>query len=153
MPDHMSTAVPPRDATASAFELPSLVRAVASRLPVFPPSLACALALSLIAPRVVGREELATFDGKTFRVVVRDAGIGVAFRVRSGYFEPVLADRAVDVTFTARAADFLLLATRRADPDMLFFDRRLLIEGDTETGLRLKNVLDAVELPRWVTGA
>jgi predicted lipid carrier protein YhbT len=45
------------------------------------------------------------------------------------------------------------LATRRADPDMMFFDRRLLIEGDTETGLRLKNILDAIELPRWLTGA
>ena len=153
MPDHTSTAMPSRDATASVFELPPLVRAVASRLPAFPPAVACALALSLIAPRVVGRDELATFDGKTFRIVVRDAGIGVAFRVRSGYFEPMHADRAVDVTFTARAADFLLLATRRADPDMMFFDRRLLIEGDTETGLRLKNILDAIELPRWLTGA
>jgi predicted lipid carrier protein YhbT len=35
----------------------------------------------------------------------------------------------------------------------MFFDRRLLIEGDTDAGLRLKNLLDAVELPRWLTGA
>jgi predicted lipid carrier protein YhbT len=153
MPDHTSTAMPPPDAPASAFELPPLVRAVTSRLPAFPPSVACALALSMVAPRVVGRDELATFAGKTFRIVVRDAGIGVAFRVCSGYFEPMHADRAADVTFTARAADFLRLATRRADPDMMFFDRRLLIEGDTETGLRLKNILDAIELPRWLTGA
>ena len=142
-----------RDATTPAFELPPLVRAVLSRLPVFPPTVACAVALSLIAPRVMGREALATLDGKTFRITVRDAGISVAFRVRSERFEPVHTAGAVDVTFTACAADFLLLATRRADPDTLFFDRRLLIEGDTETGLRLKNILDAIELPRWLTGA
>ena len=101
----------------------------------------------------MGRDALATLDGKTFRIVVRDAGVSVAFRVRSERFEPMHADRAVDVIFTACAADFLLLATRRSDPDTLFFDRRLLIEGDTETGLRLKNMLDAIELPCWLTGA
>jgi predicted lipid carrier protein YhbT len=30
----------------------------------------------------------------------------------------------------------------------LFFER-LLLEGDTEAGLRLRNCLDVVELPRW----
>ena len=73
--------------------------------------------------------------------------------MRPERFEPIPAGGAVDVTFTARAADLLLLATRRADPDMLFFDRRLVIEGDTETGLLLKNLLDAIELPRWLTGS
>ena len=153
MPDFASTASPSRGATTPAFVLPPLVRAVASRLPAFPPAVACAFTLSLIAPRVVGRDALATLDGKTFRIVVRDAGAGVAFRVRSERFEPLRADRAVDVTVTASAADFLLLATRRANPDTLFFDRRLLIEGDTEAGLRLKYILDAIELPRWLTGA
>lgn len=141
-----------RDATAPAIELPPFVRAVVSRLPSLPPAITCALVLSLIAPRVVGRDALATLDGKAFRVVVRDAGASVAFRVRTDRFEPVHHRGAVDVTLTACAADFLLLATRRADPDTLFFDRRLLIEGDTDTGLRLKNILDAVELPRWLTG-
>lgn len=153
MSPYASPASPPRDVTAPAFELPPLVRAVVSRLPAFPPAIACALALSAIAPRVLGRDSLATLDGKAFRIAVRDAGAAVAFRVRSPRFEPIRADHAVDVTFTACAADFLLLATRRADPDTLFFDRRLLIEGDTETGLLLKNMLDAIELPRWLTGA
>ncbi len=153
MPYFMSTASPPRDASIPALELPSIVRALASRLPAFPPAMACALALSLIVPRIVGEEAFATLDGKTFRIVVRDAGAGVAFRIRSARFAPLRADHAVDVTITASAADFLLLATRRADPDTLFFDRRLLIEGDTETGLMLKNILDAIELPRWLNRA
>jgi predicted lipid carrier protein YhbT len=153
MPISSATESPPRGTAAPAFVLPPLVRAVASRLPAFAPAVASALALSLIAPRVVGRDTLDAFDGKSFRMVVRDAGFGVAFRVRSPRFEPMSTKPAVDVTFTASAVDFLLLATRRADPDTLFFDRRLLIEGDTETGLRLKNVLDAIDLPRWLTGA
>ena len=138
----------------TAFVLPLFVRAVTSRLPAFPAAVAGALTLSLIAPRIVGRDALATLEGRTFRIVVRDAGTGVAFRDRAGALRAAAPrPQAVDVTFTANAADFLRLATRRADPDTLFFDRRLLIEGDTETGLQLKNMLDAVELPRWLTGA
>jgi predicted lipid carrier protein YhbT len=36
---------------------------------------------------------------------------------------------------------------RKEDPDTLFFSRRLLMEGDTELGLLVKNTLDAMELP------
>lgn len=153
MADYATAGSTTRGATAAPFELSPLVRAVLSRLPAFPPTVACAVTLSLLAPRVMARDALATLDGKTFRIIIRDAGVGVTFRVRSDRFEPMHADQAVDVTFTACAADFLLLATRRVDPDTLFFDRRLLIEGDTETGLRLKNMLDAIELPGWLTGA
>lgn len=32
------------------------------------------------------------------------------------------------------------------DPDTLFFQRRLVIEGDTELGLYVKNLMDAIEL-------
>lgn len=60
-----------------------------------------------------------------------------------------------DVTLSATAHDFLLLAQRQQDPDTLFFSRRLSMEGDTELGLVVKNALDAIELPvldprQWV---
>ena len=47
--------------------------------------------------------------------------------------------------FRGNANDLLLVAARKADPDMLFFQRRLVIEGDTELGLEVKNVMDAIE--------
>jgi predicted lipid carrier protein YhbT len=50
-----------------------------------------------------------------------------------------------DVTIRGRLWEFMLLATRRCDPDTLFFDRRLSIEGDTELGLAVKNALDALD--------
>ncbi|HEX7954152.1 MAG TPA: SCP2 sterol-binding domain-containing protein, partial [Burkholderiales bacterium] len=50
------------------------------------------------------------------------------------------------VVISAGTRDFLRLARREADPDTLFFDRKLLIEGDTELGLLLKNTLDAIDL-------
>ncbi len=45
--------------------------------------------------------------------------------------------------------DFHLLASRREDADTLFFARRLVMEGDTDLGLIVKNTLDAVDWPRF----
>ena len=49
-------------------------------------------------------------------------------------------------TFTATARDLVRLVLRLEDPDPLFFYRRLRIEGDTNLGPRVKNMLDAVDL-------
>lgn len=51
-----------------------------------------------------------------------------------------------DVTFRANANALLLIAARKQDPDTLFFQRHLMIEGDTELGLYVKNLMDAIEL-------
>jgi len=64
----------------------------------------------------------------------------------------------IDMTLGASALDFVLLAQRQQDPDTLFFERRLTMEGDTELGLVVKNTLDALELPmldlqRWLPAA
>lgn len=51
-----------------------------------------------------------------------------------------------DVTFRANANYLLMIAARKQDPDTLFFQRHLVIEGDTELGLYVKNLMDAIEL-------
>ena len=43
------------------------------------------------------------------------------------------------------SSDLLALASRAEDPDTLFFQRRLALEGDTAIGLRVKNLLDALD--------
>ena len=50
------------------------------------------------------------------------------------------------MTFAASLNDLILIAGRKEDPDSLFFQRRLRIEGDTELGLELKNLLDSIDL-------
>jgi predicted lipid carrier protein YhbT len=50
--------------------------------------------------------------------------------------------------FRASARDFALIAAREEDADTLFFNRRLVVEGDTETALLVKNTLDGIEAPR-----
>lgn len=58
-------------------------------------------------------------------------------------FDPAQAGEGVRYAH-ARGAK-VLLARRVEDPDTLFFARRLIMEGDTELGLVVKNALDAVE--------
>lgn len=50
-----------------------------------------------------------------------------------------------ETTIRGSLAAFRTLAERRQDPDQLFFQRRLVIEGDTELGLAVKNLLDSLE--------
>lgn len=50
-----------------------------------------------------------------------------------------------EVTIEGTPEAFLKLLQRRQDPDQLFFRRELLITGDTELGLAVKNLLDSLE--------
>jgi len=75
---------------------------------------------------------------------VKDVGLSMYLSVHERGLRPEKAGP-VDVTFTASAEDFARLSLRLEDPDTLFFNRRLLIEGDTDLGLTLKNLLDAVD--------
>ena len=45
---------------------------------------------------------------------------------------------------------FLRLLAPEKDPDTPFFKRELAIAGDTEPGLLVKHMLNAVELPKLV---
>ncbi len=87
---------------------------------------------------------LPALDGKVVRIEVSDVPNRIDFVIHG---ERLLAarGRTPDVTIRGPLADFWRLATRAEDPDTLFFQRRLAIEGDTETGLHVKNLLDALD--------
>jgi predicted lipid carrier protein YhbT len=87
---------------------------------------------------------LEALDGKSVRLHITDADCFLHLRLQDGRLLPA-GRHCADVTIRGTAEDFLALATRREDPDTLFFHRRLAIEGDTETGLTVKNLLDAFE--------
>lgn len=54
-----------------------------------------------------------------------------------------------DVCFSGNSKEFILLASRSEDPDTLFFQRRLMVEGDTELGLYIKNSIDGIDFDNW----
>jgi predicted lipid carrier protein YhbT len=130
-----------------AFVIPKPLGAIAARLPQLPPTLGLVAALNLALDRVLPRERLAPLTGRRLAIVVTDAGLDLRFTLTPRGFVPSLPRAEPDLRISATARDFLALMLREEDPDTLFFSRRLLMEGDTDLGLLVKNTLDAVELP------
>ncbi len=87
---------------------------------------------------------LPALDGKVVRIEVSGVPNRIDFVIRGERLQAAQG-RVPDVTIRGPLADFWKLATRAEDPDTLFFQRRLSIEGDTETGLHVKNLLDALD--------
>ena len=89
--------------------------------------------------------ELEFLEGRWLSIHVRDIDLQWFTSVVNGKLV-VSQNAQADVSFSADASDLLMIAERKQDPDTLFFQRRLVIEGDTELGLYVKNLMDAIEL-------
>ncbi|PWB42106.1 MAG: sterol-binding protein [Rhodocyclales bacterium] len=137
-----------RRARIPQFTLPRFVGAVHERLPQLPPTLGLTTALNLALDRILPRATLEPLAGKLVCLRVTDAGLTLNFTLTEKGFRPAVSSAKPDLMISARARDFLALALREEDPDTLFFSRRLLMEGDTDLGLLVKNTLDAVDWPR-----
>lgn len=89
--------------------------------------------------------DLAFLESRWLKIEVRDLALQWFMTVENNRL--LVSQQAdADVSFSAEANDLILIAARRQDPDTLFFQRRLLIEGDTELGLYVKNLMDAIDL-------
>ena len=106
-------------------------------------------ALSKILNQVFKREmqegELDFLESRSVRICVTDAGLNYSVSMREGQFVEAGVET-VDLTISGTLYDYLLLITNREDPDTLFFQRYLTMNGDTGLGVHLKNMLAAVEM-------
>ena len=125
--------------------LPRFLPKLMAHLPMAPVSYALSLGLNRIAWRGLQGLDWAPMQGRVFAIRILDLGVSAGFRVGPSGFTAAKIEEAA-VTFSANAEDFVRLALRLEDPDTLFFNRRLRIEGDTDLGLTAKNMLDGVEL-------
>lgn len=96
--------------------------------------------------------EFEVLRGRWLCLRINDLGLSWSItRSRDGL--QIARQAPADVTISGNWREFLLLASRQEDPDTLFFRRRLVIEGDTELGLTLKNLIDSLDpevLPVWL---
>lgn len=118
-----------------------------SRLPAYPGSLLFVGALNLMLLRNLPADVRQSLANKRLRIRIIDAQISFDFKWSHQRFSTCQNTGEADLTISAHAHDFLLLAQRLEDPDALFFSRRLIMEGDTELGLLVKNTMDAIEQP------
>src|SRR5262249_41523018 len=137
-----------RDNPDAALYLPSPLRAIARTLPPWPGSAALALGVNLLLRRELPRTLLEKLEGKRLAIEVKDLGCTFCLQVVRGVFHPVHKNTMAAMRFRATAYDFAAIAAGEEDADALFFQRRLVVEGDTELALEAKNELEALDIPR-----
>ena len=135
--------------TIPRFRLPAFIASIGRKLPQWPHALILVGGLNAaLKMKLLPESELELLENKLFRVRVNDTGGEASYTYRDGMFRPVFRpDREPDLAFAADLSAYLQLLARQEDPDTLFFNRELEITGDTELGLVVKNMLDAVEWP------
>lgn len=138
------------DFTIPKFRLPAIIATIGCKLPQWPHALALVAGLNAaLKMKLLPESELTALEDKLFRVRVLDTGGEACYTFHGGLFRPVFRpQREPDLAFAANLSAYLQLLARQEDPDTLFFNRELEITGDTELGLIVKNMLDAVEWPK-----
>ncbi|MDY0249216.1 MAG: SCP2 sterol-binding domain-containing protein [Pseudomonas sp.] len=127
---------------------------LASRMPFFLQRFALQRSLNQVFALAMQDGLFDILEQRWMRLQVNDLKLSWCLSKASGTNRLLIQDRApVEVTISGNWRDFLLLASRQEDPDTLFFRRRLQIDGDTELGLAVKNMIDSLDsddLPSWL---
>ncbi|MCA0934790.1 SCP2 domain-containing protein [Vibrio alginolyticus] len=102
--------------------------------------------LNLVFKEALDDGDFDFLQDKWLKVAIKD--LDLAWYISYQDENLLLAEKPVqeDVSFSGNLNDLVLIAGRKEDPDTLFFQRRLSIEGDTELGLEVKNLMDSVDL-------
>jgi predicted lipid carrier protein YhbT len=87
---------------------------------------------------------LAELDNRTVTLRITDIPCAFNLHILNGRLRTSNSGTG-DVTISGDLQGFLQLASLQEDPDTLFFQRVLRIDGETETGVHIKNILDALE--------
>ncbi len=105
-----------------------------------------------ILKEAIEDQSLDFLQGKTVAICVHDLNEMVLFTLKEQQIKIINPTAKTDVTLSLGFNEAILMMARSEDPDTLFFQRRLRIEGNTALGLEIKNWLDSLEfevLPRW----
>ncbi|TGG92917.1 hypothetical protein E4656_12405 [Natronospirillum operosum] len=90
--------------------------------------------------------ELAFLQGQHWEITLTD--IPMTFYLTLGQHQRLVVTRTPqepDVAFRGPLESFLVLTLQWEDPDTLFFNRRLMVSGNTELGLEIKNFMHGLE--------
>ena len=132
-------------------KLPGIILQPVIRSPFLFQRLALERILKQVFHEAISDGDFDFLQGRFLKVEIRDIGLCWYFSF-NGKRLSVHRHAHADASICGELREFLLLATRREDPDTLFFQRRLQIDGDTELGLEVKNMLDTIDLDVFTTG-
>jgi predicted lipid carrier protein YhbT len=96
----------------------------------------------------IEQEELHILEGRRVLLDITDLKLQFMIGVENGKPELLKNRQPPDVSISGNLEEFVLLASNREDPDTQFFQRRITIEGDTELGLEVKNLIYSLDPDR-----
>lgn len=123
-------------------------RQVVRRLPVQPPSFVAARLLDRLLWPKLDAGQRSALAGRVVEVELIETGVRVRLLLGERGFSVAGGSAGPAVRIRARTDALWRLVRGQDDADRLFFERALVMEGDTEYGLILKNTLDAIG-PLW----
>ncbi len=111
-----------------------------------------AILIEKIANKVLFEQiKQADFDflqNKTLQVTILDADLKLGLSFKNNKITCIhFSEQAfpADVTLAVNTSDAISLIKQEVDPDTLFFQRKLKIQGDTELAHHIKNTIDTLD--------
>ncbi|ODU08746.1 MAG: sterol-binding protein [Rubrivivax sp. SCN 71-131] len=124
------------------------LRDLVRRLPPQPPSFVAARLLDRVLLPRLDEHQRRDLAARVVEVEVVELGLRVRLRLGERGFQTASDRQEPALRIRAQAAALWRLVRGEDDADRLFFERALVMQGDTEYGLILKNTLDAIG-PLW----
>ena len=96
--------------------------------------------------------ELDFLTNKWVLIEITDINLAFSLGLENNQLTYNQHNNPIDLRINAKSCDFLDMLTKKKDPDTLFFQRKIKMQGSTELGLFVKNFLDAFEVEaHWVS--
>ena len=124
---------------------PSRLLAPLRYLPSAPLEVVIARVTSRLLAESLADGALEGLTGGALVVRMSDPEVELRFTLAGARVCPASSGDEPRVIVRAALEDLVLVLAQRTDPDTLFFQRRLRLEGDTALGLEVKNLLDAID--------
>lgn len=96
----------------------------------------------------IEQDQLQVLEGRRVLLDITDLKLQFMISVENGRPGLVKNLQLPDVSIRGNLEEFVLLAANREDPDTQFFQRRITVEGDTELGLEVKNLIYSLDPDR-----
>lgn len=96
------------------------------------------------------QDELNFLQGHIARVEITDLNFSFSMTLVNQRLQVKVPGDAGDATLKSDQSSMLQILHGEVDPDTLFFRRKLLITGDTELGLYIKNMIDTIDLKQRI---
>lgn len=131
-----------------SLSLPALLVRPLLRLPAAVRHQPLARLLQWALARPLAEGDFDFLEGQQLALEISDLQITLGLGLANGKLVVSDDDGTAVTRLKGRSAALLRLVTRHDDADTLFFQRELLLSGNTEIGLALKNALDGLDHER-----